>query len=322
MKHLFTFLSVNCLLLFILASCTTSNPVPPEQATGIGAGNTGNGGGNGAFSCKINGQPFIASSTYAFKEGDGITIRGVDSTGRLVSLELDDRSLGNHTLYYRAKDQGFYKAVGVNTTQYSTSSIYTLNNGNIQLSSLNSNQATVSGYFSFKALNTFDNTKVEITSGIFTAVQIYESSQALNTNNQYYTFGTMSLLDNGLVWTPAKVFALADTSTGVLNVYAQNADGLKNFAITMPTYTPPGTYTIDTLVNTYGFSLIDLTEPDSTGAFYLEHTGSLTITQNDPILHDIRGYFNCEFRNTKVDTVSYPHRFFTNGAFKVRYVNQ
>lgn len=318
MKHLFTFLSVSCLLLFILASCTTSNPVPPQQATGIGAGNSGNGGGTGAFSCKINGQTFIASTTYAFKEGDGITIRGVDSTGRLVSLELDDRNLGNHTLYFRGTDQGMYKALGVSLFQHSTSSIYSLNNGDIQLASLNSNQGTASGYFSFKALDVVSNTTVDITNGIFTAVQVYESLQALQVNNQSYLFGSMSVLDNGIMWKPTQVFGTANTATNRLDIIGQNADGLKVLGFNLPLDTPPGTYLIDTLQSNYNFSFIDVNEPGGIGTDYLEYAGSLTITQNDPILQDVKGYFNCEFRH--LDSTAYPHRFFTNGAFKVRYV--
>lgn len=312
MKHFFLLLFTTCLLLFTLSNCTTSTNTPSP------AGGGGNGGGSGGgFTCNINGQPFVASTAYAYRQGDGITIQGSDSTGKYVSLQLDDHTIGNHTLSYRATDIGIYKAVGVSAYLHSSSALYGLNTGSISLSSINTNTNSATGTFNFGAYDILAQTSVTITNGMFTNLPIYDSLAMLQSTAGYYSFGSLSVLENGLSWKPTVVFAKKDT-TPIISIVGSNGDFLKRITVWFPAYTPPGTYPLDTIGTImHGVICEELLD---TLKFFLPGSGSITITQNNPLTHDVKGYFSADLENFKSDTL--PHRIYTNGVFKARYVQQ
>lgn len=311
MQRFFILFSTTCLLLFTLANCTTPNSSPSPT----GAGGGGNGG--GGFTCNINGQPFVATTAYAYKQGDGITILGSDSTGKYVSLQLDDRNLGSHTLAFRATDIGIYKAVGVSTYLHSSSALYGLNTGTINLSSINANTNSTTGTFNFNSYDVLAHTTVAITNGMFTNLPIYDSLAMIQSTAGYYSFGSLSVMENGTSWKPTVVFATKDT-TPIISIVGSNGDFLKRITVWFPAYTPPGTYPLDTIGTImHGVICEELLD---TLKFFLPGSGSITITQNNPLTHDVKGYFSADLENFKSDTL--PHRIYTNGVFKARYVEQ
>lgn len=265
----------------------------------------------GYFTAKIDGVPFNAKNYMAVKRANGqIILTGSAEDGRTIRLVIDTISVGERILKQNAINEGIY-GIASNQLYSSSSDIQSMNNGHITVINISQANKTISGNFSFNAVNLINNSVTVITSGLFSQIPYIDSAAIVNPTGPLFFFAGLNVQINGSLFNPAQV--VAERIDTVIAIAALRDNGTKNLAISVPSNAIPGTYLIDP-VNATAFSYYFGYGDGST--HYSPISGTITILVHDPARHVLKGTFHAK---TKDLSGVNPDLEFENGTFYVGY---
>lgn len=265
----------------------------------------------GYFTANIDGVPFTAKNYLAVKKPNGqIILTGNAEDGRTLRLVIDTIATGKRILKQNGINEGIY-GIASNQLYYSSSDIQTMNNGNITVINISPANKTISGDFSFNAVNLVNNSVTVVTNGLFSQIPYIDSAALVNPSGPLFFFAGLNVQINGSLFNPAQV--VGQKIDTVIAIAALRDNGTKSLAISLPADVVPGTYLIDPVnatTNSYYFGYGDGT------THYTPTSGTITILTHDPARHILKGTFQAK---TKDLTGVNPDLDFENGTFYLGY---
>ena len=301
------FLSV--ILAFFLPSCQkeadfdpSGNPSTPGSPAAV----------SGSFKAKVNGAQWTANKvSTAARFGGVINITGISTDRKLITMTLTDSGVHRYIL----SDATINVAALVDSTEAnpygytSNSGVYpTESGGEVNITSIDVTNKTISGTFSFKLFRQGDGGKKTITEGSFTNVTYVTSMPAAS------TVDTFRVKIDGASWVPHSI--IGSNLAGQLIVTASNSTASKTVGFVLPQDITPGTYTLDF----WGLTHIGQYNPDSDPMHSKASMGgsgsTITVLEHNKTTKRIRANF--AFR---AEELLQPNNFanLTEGYFSVKY---
>jgi hypothetical protein len=179
--------------------------------------------------------------------------------------------------------------------------------GEVNITSIDATNKTISGTFSFKLFRPIDGAKKTITEGSFTNVTYSTSMPAAS------TVDTFRVKIDGTSWVPHSI--IGSNVVGQLIITASNSTASKSVGFVLPQDIVPGTYTLDF----WGLTHIAQYNPDSDPMHSKASMGgssSITVLEHNKTTKRIRASF--AFR---AEELLQPNNFanLTEGYFSVKY---
>lgn len=265
---------------------------------------------NGDFKAIIDGVDWIAadSSKGAAILGGLINITGVSADNKQISITLNDTVTGVYTLNQSTTSFAAYvdnASSGFNAYATNESGDTTLAGGTVTITQIDKVNKTISGTFSFTVFRSSDSLRKKITSGVFYKLSYTDSLPAGNGSD------TMTVAINGTNWVAQNI--ISSGLTGQLIINGSSVNGAQSVSLIMPLSVTPGSYSLDYSALTY---IGAYTQAPSISL--VSTSGTLSILENNPSSHRIRGNF--QFQATDLQGVN-SSQSLTNGYFSVQYTN-
>lgn len=291
------------LLLSTIFSCQ-------KEVNGDITGSPTNGGGSGTgagnMKAKINGVQWIATHFATASKYSGlINITGRSTDGKLITITLTDSGVHRYTLDENSPHAGAYAdSASGNVIAYTTNQGNNPGDGGgeVNITSINTSNKTMSGTFSFKVFRQADGAQLTMTEGSFTNI-VYATSQPVANATD-----TFRVKIDGVLWNPPTIFAVP--AIGKMIISGTDATGTKSVSVQFPESTLPGNYTFDFFAQVY----VGMYNADATTS-KLADSGTLTILEYNTTTRRIRGNFN--FVATPLITTGSSN--LTEGYFSVKY---
>jgi hypothetical protein len=301
MRFLFFIFSLSLVLSII--ACQKEASFDPNNPNGSPATVSGN------MKAKINGVQWTADKGAGAARFSGIiNISGVSSDKKLITITLTDSGVHRYILSDVTMNAGaFTDSSEANTFAYATNQgVYpTQCGGEVNITSIDVANKTISGTFSFKIFRQMDGKGKTITEGSFTNMKY------TTTMPQASTTDTFRVKINGTSWTPHSI--MGSNVAGQLIVSATDATAAKAVGLIMPADVTPGTYNLDF----FGMTYIGQYNPDSDPAHSkASMSGTLTVLENNKTTRRLRANF--AFRGEELLN---PNNFasITEGYLSVKY---
>ena len=309
------------LALLVVFSVACSKEVSQETGATVITGNN--------FTATINGEDWKADSLEQVIVTDSVvTISGLSSTSKEISLVLPTFAVGKYTVNASTAGYGLYTALSTTATDvYLTNSSVEVAKagGTIEISAIDTLNKTVTGTFSFTGYRASDQSTVSVTNGVFKALaysitgggSVTDSTIADNGRDTLsaYIDGTLFVADPGEITNVIGDVAGVSTIQIVGRKAIANGD-FASFSGAFPVALTPGSHSFD--YPNGGYFLYN----SSSSAYFLpiddqgKTNGTLKILVNDAANKRITGQFS--FTGYSVPTFS-PTSKITGGYFGVTY---
>lgn len=259
---------------------------------------------SGSFTAVIGGTNFTATARYATRQSGVLLLYGKSADNKEIVLRVADSGVHN----YSFSNTSFSNAASLTDSSTGNGFAFTTNQwpsdgnyGNMNVTSIDTVNKTMSGTFSLKVFRDLDTMQRTITQGVFTNISYTTSPPPTSTTDSFRV-----KVDG----TPFVYNILAGIKTfGMLAVTASN-NGAPTVGITMPETVSPGTYAFD------GFTYIGQYNASQT-TFLAADTGHVTILEHNVTTKRIRGTF--QFKANTPFTNAPPDVQLTEGYFSVIY---
>ena len=314
---------IGSLLLLFTAVIFTSCENEPIDPT-IDLTNPGNT--SGQFTAKIGSVNFNANQLIdaELKDtplGTQLTIIGVTTTGKTMSIVVMNPSIGTRTATsnesslltfdYAASANDIYSSYNTTTAQYS---------GVLTISQFNIATKKITATFSYTGYGALSSaTQIQVTDGKLTNIS-FDDLTAGGTNPNPNPTAVFKADFNNATWSATQY--VAEVSPNFIQIAGYKANG-ENFLFlvnstggvgTYPAndnilaYTPPG--------SEYGYWSTNINNPS-------ENTGSITITNINTVTKTISGTFSFKGYWSDTDVTNIAPIQFTNGVFtNIPYTDQ
>lgn len=284
-KHFLLLLS----LVFVTNSCEENGIFfPPSENSGV-------------FEVIIDGEVFTTTEASYVYDGETIGITATKTgTNEIFTLVVEYFDLGSFSFEGINNVATYIQNDAVSANIWSTFG-ETASRGNIQFTSINSANNTVSGTFSFIGKNLLTDSSKAFSNGSFTNIPrtVIPVSQ-----------DSFSAKVDGVIFEDTSLFA-SEITLGSTQLISINANTTTSDAIglTIPADISPGEYDLGGLT-TYPTALYNT----NNGAFLGE--GKLVITNHNTAIKKITGTFNFDASPL---TGATPNYVITEGEFSVSY---
>jgi hypothetical protein len=259
---------------------------------------------NGDFYATINGTQWNADSLQSvFVSSIGVAISGLGKDGEQITMLLPTFKTGTYTVDSTSLSLANYSNIIVNTTAIFVSN-FSIANGTINITIIDTVKHLVSGTFSYMLINPLDNSQKTITAGVFNSVPYTGSAGNGSIGG---LADTLEASMGGVPFNAAQV--VTSISNGELFLAGISADGNSDLTLAMPPDVTPGTYNMDFVTGMYfgGY--------DAGIVLLSQMNGTLTVISNDTVAKRISGTFS--FIASPL-TTGIPVTI-TNGYFSVSY---
>ena len=307
MRTSFALLVASITVLFV-ASCQKEANFDPSfnpSTGGTPSGVTGN------FKAKINGVQWTANKLVSAARMTGIiNITGMGTDGKTVTMTLTDSGVHRYILSDVTLNAGaLVDSAETNRISYtSNGGVYpTESGGEVNITSINTTNKTISGTFSFKLFRPIDGGKKTVTEGSFTNVTY------MTTLPPAATTDTFRVKIDGTSWVPQTI--MGSNVAGQLIITASNSTATKTVGFVLPQDITPGTYTLDF----WGLTHIGQYNPDNDPMHSKASMGgssSITVLEHNKTTKRIRANFAF-----KAEELLNANNFanLTEGYFSVKY---
>ncbi|HSN61324.1 MAG TPA: DUF6252 family protein [Ferruginibacter sp.] len=260
--------------------------------------------GTGNFSAKIDGVQWVANNIKtATRQGGVLVLYGSASDKKSMILRVADSGVHNYSLHTTsASNVGAYTDSAISPNSFATNQWGAAGNyGNLNVSSIDTVNKTISGTFNMKVYRQFDNLQRDITGGVFTNIPYSTSPPPLSGTDSFRVkIAGVSFTYNLLI---------GYSAFGNISVSASQG-AAPTVGITVPDNVTPGAYPFDI------FTHIGQYNPSSS-VFLGADTGTVTILEHNTVTKRIRGNFH--FLANTVFTHLPPNVQLTEGYFSVKY---
>jgi hypothetical protein len=276
MRFLFFAFSISLVLSF--TACQKEASFDPNNPNGSPGAVSGN------MKAKINGVQWTADRGAGAARFSGIiNISGVSSDKKFITITLTDSGVHRYILSDVTINAGaFTDSAETNPFGYATNQgdYPTQCGGEVNITSIDAANKTISGSFSFKIFRQMDGKGKTITEGSFTNMKY------TTTMPQASTTDTFRVKINGTSWTPYSI--MGSDVAGQLIVSATDATAVKTVGLIMPADVTPGSYNLDF----FGMTYIGQYNPDSDPAHSkASMSGTLTVLENNKTTRRLRANF-------------------------------
>lgn len=242
----------------------------------------------GDFRARIEGVQWVADKyAQCARMNNIINITGLGLDKKTITITIQDSGVHNYTLAWDNTSMG---AAAYQDSALADITAFTSNagtspgqaGGNVNITSINEVNKTMSGTFSFKAVRQITGETRTITEGVFNNIP-YITSLPPTTSTD-----TFNVKIDGAVFTPVSVFGIKNT-IGLSNIAISGSDasGTKTVAVYFPIDVTAGTYTIGSAFSDY-FGQYNI----NSTTFLSSTSGTLEILFHNPVTKRVRGRFN------------------------------
>ena len=293
-KHLLGIIAI--FSIFAFSAC--QKEITSENGTNPTPGTQGN------FRAKIDGVQWVANNIKtATRQGGVLVLYGSASDKKSILIRVADSGVHNYSLHTSsASNAGVYTDSAISPNGFATNQWNVEGNyGNLNVTSIDTVNKTISGTFSMQVYRQFDSLQRTITEGVFTNISYSTEPPPLSGTDSFRV---------KVAGVPFTYNILGGFSAfGRISVTASQG-AAPSVGITVPDTAIPGTYAFDVFTN------IGQYNPSST-VFLGADTGSVTILEHNTLTKRIRGNFH--FLANTVFTNLPPNVQLTEGYFSVKY---
>ncbi len=234
------------LALLVVFSVACSKEVSQETGATVITGNN--------FTAIINGEDWKADSLEQVIVTDSVvTISGLSSTSKEISLVLPTFAVGKYTVNASTAGYGLYTTLSTTATDvYLTNSSVEVAKagGTVEISAIDTLNKTVTGTFSFTGYRASDQTTVLVTNGVFKALaySITGTGSGTGTDSTIADNGrdTLSAYIDGKLFVADLNGITAQSTSGMLGLVGAVLDGsFQSFSAYFLTNLSPGSHAID-----------------------------------------------------------------------------
>ena len=297
------FLSVTLLsLALVFVSCQQE---PDEELDPQPPAGTGN------LKATVGGVSWAADrAEVAYRIAGQISISGLSSAGRLLTMTLTDSGVHRYTLNSTTLNAAAWvdsTLADRNAFTSNQSDDLSIAGGEVNITSINESAKTISGTFTYNLYRMLDDKKLTVTSGSFTNLPYLTELPATPASD------TIRLKVDGASFVPDINYGLSVDMLQQLNISGTTTTGSRSIGISMPQDILAGSYQFEGL----GGVAIGVYNPDldGTNARYSE-SGTLVILEHNLTTKRLRGTFVFHGANLLDNTKSSE---ITDGYFSVKY---
>lgn len=242
----------------------------------------------GDFRAKIEGVQWVADKfSQCARMNNIINITGLGLDKKTITITIQDSGVHNYTLAWDNTSMGagaFQDSALADVTAFTSNAGTSPSQagGNVNITSIDEVNKTMSGTFSFKAVRQMTGETRTITEGVFNNIPYITSLPPTNSSD------TFTVKIDGVDFLPTSVFGIKNT-IGLSNIAISGSDasGTKTVGVYFPIDVTPGTYTIAGAFSDY-FGQYNV----NSTTFLSSTSGTLEILFHDPATKRVRGRFS------------------------------